>query len=64
MAKMISAETAFEVADDALHIFGGYGYIVENQIEHFYRDARMVNTFGEVGRTQKKLIANKVIGKI
>jgi alkylation response protein AidB-like acyl-CoA dehydrogenase len=32
MAKMISAETAFEVADDALHIFGGYGYIVENQI--------------------------------
>lgn len=64
MAKMISAETAFEVADDALHIFGGYGYIVENQIEHFYRDARMVNAFGEVGRTQKKLIANKVIGKI
>lgn len=64
MAKMISAETAFEVADDALHIFGGYGYIVENQIEHFYRDARMVNIFGEVGRTQKKLIANKVIGKI
>lgn len=64
MAKMISAETAFEVADDALHIFGGYGYIVENQIEHFYRDARMVNTFGEVGQTQKKLIANKVIGKI
>ena len=64
MAKMISAETAFEAADDALHIFGGYGYIVENQIEHFYRDARMVNTFGEVGRTQKTLIANKVIGKI
>ena len=64
MAKMISAETAFEVADDAMHIFGGYSYIVENQIEHIYRDARMVNTFGEVGRMQKKLIANKVIGKI
>lgn len=64
MAKMASAETAFEVADDALHIFGGYGYIVENQIEHFYRDARMVNIFGELGRTQKNLIADKVIGKI
>lgn len=64
MAKMISAETAFEVTDDAMHIFGGYSYIVENQIEHIYRDARMVSTFGEAGRMQKELIANKVIGKI
>lgn len=64
MAKMISAENAFKVADDAMHIFGGYSYIVENQIEHIYRDARMVNTFGEARRMQKKLIANTVIGKI
>ena len=47
MAKMASAKTAFEVSDDALHIFGGYGYIVENQIEHFYRDACMLSIFGE-----------------
>jgi len=64
MAKMVSAETAFEVADDAVHIFGGYGYIVENQIEHFYRDARMVNVFGESGQTQRLLIADRIIGKI
>lgn len=64
MAKMVSAKTAFEVADGALHIFGGYGYIVENQIEHFYRDARMLSIFGEESQTQRTLIANKIIGKI
>lgn len=64
MAKMVSAETAFEVADDALHIFGGYGYIVENQIEHFYRDARMIDIFGEIGRKQRSMIADQMIGKI
>ena len=64
MAKMVSAETAFEVADDALHIFGGYGYIIENQIEHFYRDARMIDIFGEIGRKQRSMIADQMIGKI
>jgi hypothetical protein len=44
--------------------FGGYGYIVENQIEHFYRDARMLSVFGELGQTQKNLIADRMIGKI
>ena len=64
MAKMVSAETAIEVANDAVQIFGGYGYIVENQIEHFYRDARMVNVFGELGQTQRLLVADRIIGKI
>jgi len=64
MAKMVSAETAFEVAGNALHIFGGYGYIVENQIEHFYRDAQMIDILGELGQTQRNLIADQVIGKI
>jgi alkylation response protein AidB-like acyl-CoA dehydrogenase len=52
------------VADDAVHIFGGYGYIVEDQIEHFYRDARVLIVFGELGQTQKNLIADRMIGKI
>jgi alkylation response protein AidB-like acyl-CoA dehydrogenase len=64
MAKRVSAETALEVSGDALHIFGGYGYIVEAQIEHFYRDAQMIDLFGEVGQRQKYLIAEQIIGKI
>jgi len=64
MAKMISSETALEVARDSLHIFGGYGYIVESKIEQFYRDASMVNIIGTPERTDKEFIADQVIGKI
>ena len=64
MAKMISSETALEVARDSLHIFGGYGYIVESKIEQFYRDASMVNIIGTPERIDKGLIADQVIGKI
>lgn len=64
MAKMVSAETALEVARDSLHIFGGYGYIVENQIEQFYRDASMVDIIGMPGEIDKSLIADQIIGKI
>jgi len=64
MAKMISSETALEVARDSLHIFGGYGYIVESKIEQFYRDASMVNIIGTPERADKGIIADQVIGKI
>jgi alkylation response protein AidB-like acyl-CoA dehydrogenase len=64
MAKMVSSETALEVGRDSLHIFGGYGYIVESKIEQFYRDASMVNIIGTPERADKGLIADQVIGKI
>jgi len=64
MAKMVSAESALEVARDSLHIFGGYGYVVENRIEQFYRDASMVDIIGMPGETDKSLIADQIIGNI
>jgi len=64
MAKMVSAESALEVARDSLHIFGGYGYVVENHIERFYRDASMVDIIGIPGEIDKSLIADQIIGKI
>ena len=64
MAKMVSAESALEVARDSLHIFGGYGYVVDNLIEQFYRDASMVDMIGIPGGIDKSLIADQIIGKI
>ena len=64
MAKMVSADTALEVAKDSLHIYGGYGYVVEERIEQFYRDASMVDIIGMPGETDKSLIADQIIGKI
>lgn len=64
MAKMVSAESALKVARDSLHIFGGYGYIVENRIEQFYRDASMMDIIGMLGEIDKSLIADQIIGSI
>lgn len=43
MAKLYATEMVLRVADGAIRIFGGYGYIREFPIERFYRDARMFN---------------------
>ena len=41
MAKLNASRVACEVADDALQIFGGYGYMKEYEIERAYRDVRL-----------------------
>jgi len=64
MAKLVSTETALEVAMDSLHIFGGYGYVSEYKIEQFYRDASMVDILGIPGELDKSLIGDQIIGKI
>ena len=60
MAGLVSAETSFAVANDVLQIFGGYGYIVENQVEHFFRDARMMSIFGEADENLKSIMAHRI----
>ena len=41
MAKMLSSQMACEVADEAIQIHGGYGYMKEYEIERHYRDMRL-----------------------
>lgn len=60
MTRVVSAETAFDVANNALQIFGGYGYIVENQIEHFFRDARIMSIFGESEEVLKSIMGDRI----
>lgn len=64
MAKAVAAETALDVSRDALHIFGGYGYMVEYRIERFYRDASMVETIGLPGHSAKRILAESILGEI
>ena len=64
MAKLVASETAMEVSKDALHIFGGYGYIVDYRIERFYRDASMVDIIGLPSHMVKKNLSDEVVGKI
>jgi alkylation response protein AidB-like acyl-CoA dehydrogenase len=57
MAKYWSARTATLVADEAIEMFGGYGYFTENEVERFYRDARITELYEGTREIQKNLIA-------
>lgn len=45
-ARAFASEAAVSATDDALQVYGGYGYSREYPVERFYRDARFVG-FGE-----------------
>lgn len=62
MAKMYASEVACEICNDAVQIFGGYGYTKEFPVEKFYRDVKLC-TIGE-GTTQiQQLVISRNITK-
>jgi alkylation response protein AidB-like acyl-CoA dehydrogenase len=63
-AKWQSSQAAVQTADDAIQLFGGYGYMRETEVERFFRDAKTLDLlFG--GRTAlKQKMADSVIGKL
>ena len=63
MAKMHAGRVGVEVADEAIQIFGGYGYITEYEVERFYRDARIMEIYEGTREIQKNTIASSLIGK-
>jgi alkylation response protein AidB-like acyl-CoA dehydrogenase len=64
MAKMTAAKIALEVSDEAIQLLGGYGYMTEYEIEHFYRDAKQAEIFQGTPAVQKDIIADNIIGKL
>lgn len=45
MVKHYSPETAKAVIDDAINVFGGYGYFLEQEVERRYRDNRIAEIY-------------------
>jgi alkylation response protein AidB-like acyl-CoA dehydrogenase len=64
MAKMYAARTAVEVADEAIQLLGGYGYMTEYEVERFYRDAKICEIYEGTKEIQKNTIASAILGKI
>ena len=64
MAKMYGARTAVEVADEAIQLLGGYGYMTEYEVERFYRDAKITEIYEGTKEIQKNTIASAVLGKV
>jgi len=50
------------VVDQALQIFGGYGYTAEQAIEHYFRDAWAISAELGTEEEQKDAIADILLG--
>ena len=61
MAKLFASEVFNKVADKALQIHGGIGYIGEYPVERFYRDARITKIYEGTNEIQRLIIARKVL---
>jgi alkylation response protein AidB-like acyl-CoA dehydrogenase len=64
MAKYYAARSAVEVADEAIQILGGWGYMTDFEVERFYRDAKITEIYEGTREIQKNTIASAVIGKL
>jgi alkylation response protein AidB-like acyl-CoA dehydrogenase len=64
IAKMYAGRVAVEVANEAIQLFGGYGYMLEYEVERFYRDARIMEIYEGTREIQKNTIASAILGKL
>lgn len=60
-AKLFASEIAEKAANEAVQIFGGYGFIKEYPVEKFYRDVKLL-TIGEgTSEIQRIVIARDIL---
>ena len=62
MAKLFASETSVRVANNAVQIFGGYGYSKEFPVEKFYRDSKLC-TIGEGTSEIQRLVIGREISR-
>jgi acyl-CoA dehydrogenase len=60
MAKLFGSEVYNRIADKAVQIHGGIGYIKEFPIERYYRDARITKIYEGTSEIQKNIIAAQI----
>lgn len=63
-AKLFCSEACNKIADDALQIFGGYGYIKDNLVEKYFRDARVTTLYEGTSEIQRIIISRYLLKDI
>ena len=61
MCKVFCTEMANRVADSALQIYGGMGYMKESPIERVYRDIRLTRIYEGTSEIQRMVIARELL---
>ncbi|HEY6933116.1 MAG TPA: acyl-CoA dehydrogenase family protein, partial [Marmoricola sp.] len=60
MVKLYASEMAHRVADRAVQVFGGRGYMRENVAERFYRELRVERIWEGASEVQRVIIADQL----
>jgi acyl-CoA dehydrogenase len=60
-AKRFAADSAMEIAVDAVQIFGGYGFIKDYKVEKFMRDAKILQLYEGTAQIQRMVIARETL---
>ncbi|MFD1141277.1 acyl-CoA dehydrogenase family protein [Larkinella insperata] len=60
MAKLYASEVAVKTADEAVQIFGGYGYTKDYPVEKYYRDAKLC-TIGEGTSEIQRVVISRLL---
>lgn len=61
MARMMAADAAWLIADEAVQLHGGYGYILDTPIQRYWRDARLHRVGAGSNEIMKEIIAARLI---
>jgi acyl-CoA dehydrogenase len=59
--KLFASETVCKIADRAVQILGGSGYIRDYAIERFYRDVRLFRLYEGTSQIQQLIIARNMV---
>jgi acyl-CoA dehydrogenase len=60
-AKRFAADSAMEVATDAVQVYGGYGFIKEYPVEKLMRDAKIMQLYEGTSQIQRLVIAKELL---
>jgi alkylation response protein AidB-like acyl-CoA dehydrogenase len=62
MAKCFASDTAMAVTNDAVQLFGGYGYTTDFPVERFMRDTKVTQIYEGTNQIQRVVISKKLLG--
>ena len=60
MCKLYASEIAMEIANEAIQIHGGYGYMKEYEVERYMRDAKLLEIGEGTSEVQRMVIARHI----
>jgi alkylation response protein AidB-like acyl-CoA dehydrogenase len=63
MAKLFASETAMAATQEAIQIFGGYGYIKDYPVERLFRDAKVTEIYEGTSEIQRIVIARELYSR-